>query len=80
MRKLATATAVLAVVMSLMVPLASGAPKVKGVPYEGRTSGGHKVTFVLTKRKALQFETGVPMTCIAIQGGGAPITGVEPFI
>lgn len=57
-----------------------GKAKGKAILYEGKTSGGHKVTFKLKKGKAIQFETGVPMSCLAIQGGGAPITGVEPFI
>lgn len=80
MRRLLNTIAVICLVICVTVPVAEAAGKKIGVPYEGKTSGGHKVTFMLTKRKALQFETGVPMNCLAIQGGGAPITGVEPFI
>lgn len=79
MRKLSIAAAIVALLLCAVAPAATAATG-KGIAYEGKTSGGHKVTFMLTKRKALQFETGVPMTCLAIQGGGAPISGVEPFI
>ena len=50
----------------------------KPVKYVGKTSGGHKVTFKLYGNKKIDdFETGIPTTCIPIQGGGAPMTGVD---
>lgn len=87
MRRITT----LLLAISLCLTLAAPAPslgavgggkkgKAKAVLYEGKTSGGHKVSFKLRDGKALQFETGVPMSCLAIQGGGAPISGVEPFV
>jgi hypothetical protein len=74
MRKLIT---VLAAIALLAAVPASHAAKTKGIPYKGKTTGGHKVTFGLGKKKMYDFTTGVPMTCIPIQGTGNPITGVE---
>jgi hypothetical protein len=73
MRKLISVTA--AALILLAVPQAAGAAK--RVPYKGKTTGGHKVTFKLAKGKLWNFVTGVPMTCLSIQGGGAPISGAE---
>jgi hypothetical protein len=73
MRKLIP-LAVAFAVLAAAVPPANAA---KGVPYKGKTSGGHKVTFRLAKGKMYDFATGVPMTCLSVQGGGAPISGAE---
>jgi hypothetical protein len=75
MRKLITFVAV-AALFAAAVPAAQAA---KGVPYKGKTTAGHKVTFNYAKGRAFNFATGVPMTCISIQGGGSPMTGVEPW-
>jgi hypothetical protein len=56
------------------VPAASAA---KRIPYQGKASGGEKVTFQLGKKRLYNFVTGVPTTCLSIQGGGAPMTGME---
>jgi hypothetical protein len=74
MRKLIPLIAAIA----LLVAVAPPASAAKGVPYKGKTSGGHNVTFTLRKGQLRDFVSGVPMTCLAIQGGGAPMTGVEP--
>ena len=71
MRTLITLVAV-AVVCAAAAPAASAA---KRVPYKGKTTGGHAVTFALGKGKLWNFTTGVPMQCLSIQGGGAPISG-----
>lgn len=75
MRKLIS----LAAVTALCAVAAPAAHAAKGVPYKGKTSGGHKVTFTLKGSKAMKFTTGIPVTCLAIQGGGAPLTGVQPM-
>ena len=61
----------------LVAAAAPAAHAAKRVPYKGKTKGGHAVTFALGKGKMWDFATGVPMTCLAIQGGGAPISGAE---
>ena len=75
MRKL-TVLIALATLLGVAAPAANAA---KRIPYKGKTSGGHAVTFKYDakKRRAHDFVTGVPMQCISIQGGGAPMTGVE---
>ena len=75
MRKLITFVA-LAAMFAAAAPAAQAA---KGVSYTGKTTGGHKVTFRLANGKMHRFVTGVPMTCVSIQGGGSPMTGVEPW-
>jgi hypothetical protein len=69
----------LAAVVALVVAAAPAAANAaKGIPYNGKTTGGHKVTFNYDgKAWAHDFVTGVPMQCISIQGGGAPMTGAE---
>jgi hypothetical protein len=74
MRKLISLTAV-AALCAVAAPAAHAA---KGIPYKGKTSGGHVVKFSVKGGKIWDFHSGVPMTCLAIQGGGAPLTGVEP--
>jgi hypothetical protein len=72
-----TLTSLLAAIALLAAVPAADAAKTKGTPYKGKTTGGHKVSFGLSKGKMWDFTTGVPMTCIPIQGTGNPITGVE---
>jgi hypothetical protein len=74
-RKL-TGLTVLAALGAAAAPTADAA---KRIPYKGKTPGGHTVTFTLAKGKLWNFATGVPMTCLPIQGGGAPMTRVEPW-
>lgn len=73
MRRLAFAVTV-AAVLAVSVPAANAA---SGIPYKGKTTGGNKVTFKYAKGKLWNFVTGVPMTCLSIQGGGAPMSGAE---
>jgi hypothetical protein len=75
MRKLIPLIAAVAL-FAVAAPVANAA---KGVPYKGKTTGGHTVTFNLKKNKMHNFATGVPMQCISIQGGGAPISGAEVY-
>ena len=68
-------------ILAAVAALAAVAPAAnaahKGTPYKGKASGGEKVTFTLYKNRLYDFITGVPTTCISIQGGGAPMTGME---
>lgn len=67
-------TIAVAALLALAAPAANAA---KGIPYKGKTASGHKVTFNDDgKAWAHDFVTGVPMQCISIQGGGAPMSGV----
>jgi hypothetical protein len=51
----------------------------KAVKYEGKTASGHKITFTYKDKRLYDMESGIAVSCIAIQGGGAPIGGVETF-
>jgi hypothetical protein len=62
---------------ALFVAVAPTAGAAKRIPYQGKASGGEKVTFQLGKNRLYNFVTGVPTTCLSIQGGGAPMTGME---
>jgi hypothetical protein len=73
MRKLISLMAAAALI-AVAAPAANAA---KGIPYQGKASGGEKVTFTLRKNRLIEFVTGVPTTCLSIQGGGAPMTGME---
>ena len=76
MKKLTATLLAVAAVCALALP--AGASAAKPVKYVGKTSGGHKVTFKLfDKKKIDDFETGIPVTCLSIQGGGSPMTGVD---
>ena len=79
MKKLTTALLAVAAVGALAVP--AGAAAAKPVKYAGKTSSGHKVTFKLVNnKKAVDFVTGAPVTCIPIQGGGQTFVGAEPLV
>jgi hypothetical protein len=69
-------------IVLLAAALLLGAPAAhaaKGVPYQGKATGGLKVSFTLKKNRMWNFLAGVPMTCLPIQGGGNPMTGAEPI-
>jgi hypothetical protein len=58
--------------------LAGAAPAAaKPISYVGKTSGGHEITFKLRGGKIYNPVAGVPTTCLPIQGGGTPQTGVD---
>lgn len=67
----------LAFVVALLAAAAPAPGAAKPIPYEGKTTGGHELTFELSGRVMNEFVTGVPMQCIPIQGGGMPTSGVE---
>jgi hypothetical protein len=75
MKKLTTALLAIAAVCALAVP--AGAAAAKPVKYAGKTSSGHKVTFKLVNnKKAVDFVTGAPVTCIRSREAARP--SLEP--
>jgi acid phosphatase class B len=77
MKKLTTAVLAIAAAAALAVP--AGASAASPVKYAGKTSSGHKVTFRLKGKQVAHFQTGAPVTCIPIQGGGQNFVGAEPI-
>lgn len=64
--------------LALVAFLAVAAPAAaKGVKYVGKTSSGHKVTFIKKGRQIHRMTAGIAMSCLPIQGGGSPMTGAE---
>ena len=65
--------------LALVTALAVAAPAsaAKGVKYVGKTSSGHKVTFTKKGKNIHAMTAGIRMSCIPIQGGGAPLGGSE---
>ncbi len=51
----------------------------RAVAYEGTTASGHKITFTLKKNRLYDMESGIAVSCVAIQGQGSPTGGVETF-
>ena len=77
MNKLSATLIAVAAVCALAVPAGATAAPVK---YVGKTDAGHKVTFkVVRDKKVVDFVTGLRTQCLSIQGGGAPILGVDPW-
>jgi len=69
----------IAIIVALAGLLASAAPAVaaKSTTYAGKTSGGQPITFKVRGGKIYNPEAGVPVSCLPIQGGGTPQTGVD---
>ena len=65
--------------MALVAALAVAAPAsaAEGVKYVGKTDSGHKVTFTKKGKNIHRMTAGIRMSCLPIQGGGAPMTGAE---
>jgi hypothetical protein len=70
-------TLIAVTVAAVLLAAAAPAANAKAVPYKGKTTGGHEMTFTYSKGKMRNVSTAVPMTCLSIQGGGAPISGAE---
>jgi hypothetical protein len=78
MRKLAPITTAALVALGLALSAAGPASAaVKKVPYKGKTSSGHPITFTVKGKKIIDYVAGLRVTCLAIQGGGAPLTGAD---
>jgi hypothetical protein len=74
MKKLAAPLTVVA-----LLAVAGPAFAAKAVTYQGKTSSGHKITYKIKNGKVHDLVGGVRMSCIPIQGGGAPVGGPEIF-
>ena len=57
--------------------VSAGPAAAKSIPYVGKTSSGHKITFKLRGNKVVNPAAGIGVTCIPIQGGGSPKTGAD---
>ncbi len=62
-----------------LLALAAPASAGKAVTYKGKTSSGHKVTYQVKNGRIRDLAAGIRMSCIPIQGGGAPTGGSEVF-
>ncbi len=65
--------------MIALVGPADASAAAKAVKYEGETSSGHKITFTLKNGELWDMESGIAVSCVAIQGSGSPTGGVETF-
>jgi len=67
--------------LTLIALLALTAPAgaAKAVTYKGKTDSGHKVTFQVKNGRIHDLLAGIRMSCLPIQGGGAPTGGAEIF-
>jgi len=73
-------TLTLTLATAALLAAAASASAAKPVPYAGKTSGGHKITFAVKKNVAWGLSTGIPVTCVPIQGNvTAPTVGVDLF-
>jgi len=57
----------------------AGPASAEAVSYNGKTSGGHKITFKLSGNKIVNPVAAVPVQCLSIQGGGSPTLGADPM-
>ena len=62
-----------------LLGLAAPASAATSVAYKGKTSSGHKITFQIKNGRVHDLTAGIRMSCIPIQGGGAPTGGAEIF-
>jgi hypothetical protein len=75
MRKLAPIT--ITVLALLTLAGTATAASAKSVKYKGRTSSGHPITFTVKGKRIYDYSAGLRISCLAIQGGGAPLTGAD---
>src|SRR3954452_24716151 len=75
MRKLAPIT--ITVLALLALAGTSAAASATSVKYKGRTSSGHPITFTVKGKKIYDYNAGLRISCLAIQGGGAPLSGAD---
>ena len=75
MRKIIVALAAVVALLAATAPAAVAKP----VKYSGKTSSGHKITFKVDRGRIYNLTAGIRMSCLSIQGGGAPISGAEVF-
>ncbi len=73
MKKTITALTVIAA-LALAGPAAA-----KTTTYKGKTSAGNPITIKVKNNKINYILGGVRMSCLSIQGGGAPMGGADIF-
>jgi hypothetical protein len=69
----------LAVAAAALATAGAGTASARPVQYAGKTSSGHKITFTVKNGRVHDLTAGIRMSCLAIQGGGAPVGGSEIF-
>jgi hypothetical protein len=62
-----------------LLAMAGTASAASGLTYKGKTDTGHNVTFKLKGGRVHDLVAGTRVSCVAIQGGGAPMGGIEIF-
>ena len=69
------------VVLAISAAVTATAPAqaASGVKYKGKTSSGHPITFTLKGKRIYNMQSGIRVSCISIQGGGAPTGGTDTF-
>jgi hypothetical protein len=72
-------TVILSLAVAALLATTATANAGKAVTYTGKTSSGHKVTFKVKNGRVHDLVAGIRMSCIPIQGGGAPMGGSEVF-
>ena len=65
--------------VSALLVAAAPAGAATGVKYKGKTSSGHPITFTLKGKRLYEMRSGIRVSCISIQGGGAPTGGTDTF-
>jgi hypothetical protein len=71
--------AITALTTTAVLAIAAPTAAAKAVTYTGKTSSGHKVTFQVKNGRIKDLTAGIRMSCLPIQGGGAPTGGSEVF-
>jgi hypothetical protein len=75
MKRLAVPLTVAALLATAGTASAAGT----AVKYKGKTDSGHPITFSIKNKRVVNLEAGIRVSCIPIQGGGAPTGGSEVF-
>jgi hypothetical protein len=63
--------------LALALALAGPASAAKKVKYAGKTSSGHPITFTVRGNKIYDPKAGLRISCLPIQGSGAPLSGAD---
>ena len=58
---------------------AAPAGAASAVKYKGKTNTGLPITFTLKGKKVIDMNSGIRVSCLSIQGGGAPVSGADTF-
>jgi hypothetical protein len=74
-KKTVAALAALSVLAVGVAPAAAA----KGVKYKGKSDAGLPIHFTFKKKRLYDMNSGIRVSCLSIQGGGAPMSGVDSF-